>query len=87
MTVGDPKRTSELLSETMILRLSVGIAGLVALLLGFTWTQVFSTHSNSLLGTWSGLLTAVIVIFGVYLVFYGLTGDWLPNLRKPGGKD
>ena len=87
MTATEPKRTSKLRSETMIFRLILGIAGLVTLLLAFTWTQIFSPPSNSLLNTWSGLLTAVIVIFGVYLTFYGLTGDWLPNLRKPRGKD
>lgn len=66
----------------MISRLSAGFAGLLTLVLAFTWPQLPVTPSDSLLDTASGLVTAVIIMFGVYLLFYGLTGDWLPNLRK-----
>ena len=69
----------------MISRLSAGIAGLVILVLAFTWPQLFRSLSNELISTIGGLLTAAIAMFGVYLLFYSLTGDWLPKLRKTKG--
>ena len=64
----------------MISRLSAGIAGLGTLVLGFTWPQMLTVQLDSLPAP--GLLTSVIVMFGVYLLVYSVTGDWLPNLRR-----
>ena len=66
----------------MISRVSIGLVGLIVLLLAFTWPQILSVPSDSFLNTASGLLTFVTIMFGVYLLFYSLTGDWLPKFRR-----
>ena len=66
----------------MISRVSIGLIGLVVLLLAFTWPQILSVPTDSFLNAASGPFTAVIIMLGVYLLFYALTGDWLPSLRR-----
>ena len=66
----------------MLIRAISGVVGLAVVLLAFTWPQYFSAPSDTLINTGSGFLTAAIVTLGVYLMFYGLTGDWLPKFRN-----
>ena len=63
-------------------RLVCGLGGIGILLLALTWPQMWSAPSNTLVSTVSGFMTAALITFGAYLVFYGLTGDWLHRLTK-----
>ena len=67
----------------MLIRLISGAVGVAVVLFAFTWPNVVPAVEER----WAspimiGFLTAFVVTFGVYLIFYGLTGDWLPRLTK-----
>ena len=69
-------------SVRMLIRMLCGFAGFSVVLLALTWPQLFSAPSDSLVNAGAGFLTAAVIMSGVYLMFYSLTGDWLPKLRK-----
>jgi formate-dependent nitrite reductase membrane component NrfD len=66
----------------MVTRTISGVVGLAVLILTLAWPQYFSVPSGTLIITGSGFMTAIVLTFGVYLLFYALTGDWLPKFRK-----
>lgn len=66
---------------SMITRIISGLAGIAVLVIAFTWRQYLPTPPD----TWSNAvpgLQVTAMILGVYLLFYGVTGDWLPRLSK-----
>jgi hypothetical protein len=67
----------------MLIRFISGAAGVAVVLFAFTWPNVVpALEEGSASPTMIGFFTAFVVMFGVYLIFYGLTGDWLPRLTK-----
>ena len=66
----------------LVTRVIAGVAGFAAILFAFTWPDFISVPRDGLASSVIGFFTALVVIFGVYLLFFGLTGDWLPRLSK-----
>ena len=63
-------------------RVIAGVVGVAVVLFAFTWPNVTPALADRLAGPIIGIFTTLVVMFGVYLMFFGLTGDWLPRLTK-----
>ena len=66
----------------MLLRLVAGAAGVGVMLTAFTWPELMPALKDRLATPAAGSFTAFAIMFGVYLMFFGLTGDWLPRLTR-----
>lgn len=66
----------------LVIRVIAGVVGVAVILFAFTWPDVMPALNDRLASPIIGFLTPLVVIFGVYLMFFGLTGDWLPRLTK-----
>jgi len=66
----------------MLFRLITGVLGAAVVLFAFTWPDVMPALEVNLPIQFIGYLTAFVVVLGVYLMFYGITGEWLPRLTK-----
>ena len=66
----------------LLIRVILGVTGVAVVLFAFTWPDVLPALRDRLANPIAGFLTAFVVMFGVYLMFFGLTGDWLPRLTK-----
>ena len=64
------------------LRLVSGSAGILVIALSFKWMDWFGIPSGTVPGSLGGLVAFLGTTLGVYLLFYALTGDWLPRLSK-----
>ena len=58
------------------------VAGVFVLILSAAWPEVFQPSESSMLSTLGAYLSFVGIMLGVYLLFYSMTGDWLPRLAK-----
>ena len=68
--------------DPMMIRVICGLAGAAVLLVALTWHQILPLHWQSSISSVSGTVTFAGIMLGVYILFFGLTGDWLPRLRK-----
>ena len=66
----------------MMIRAICGLAGAAVLLVALTWHQILPLHWQSSIRSVSGTVTFAGIMLGVYILFFGLTGDWLPRLRN-----
>ncbi|MDJ0917982.1 MAG: hypothetical protein QNJ05_09475 [Woeseiaceae bacterium] len=66
----------------MINRVIAGFAGVGAVLFAFTWPNYMPALAERLPSPILGYITVGAVTLGVYLMFFGLTGDWLPRLTR-----
>ena len=66
----------------LLSRVILGVVGVAIVLFAFTWRDVLPALTDRLASPFIGFLTMFVVMFGVYLTFFGLTGDWLPRLTK-----
>ena len=69
----------------MLRTLSV-IVGVGLLLFTFSWPDVLPSLSEALEGRSASFLTSISFMLGVYLMFLGLTGEWLPGVDKRKGR-
>ena len=58
------------------------VAGLFVLVLSAAWPQVIQPSGSSMLSTLGAYFSFIGIMLGVYLLFYAMTGDWLPKLAK-----
>jgi hypothetical protein len=70
----------------IILRWVSGPAGVLVIALSFTWMDWLGIPYAEVPGMLSGLVIFLGTMLGIYLLFYALTGDWLPRLRKSTGR-
>lgn len=63
-------------------RTIAGVAGVALVLFAFTWPNYLPAAADRLASSIIGFFTVFVVMFGVYLMFFALTGDWLPRLTK-----
>lgn len=63
-------------------RLFSGLAGLAVLVFTAVTPQIFRASEIAAAGSLGGYLTPAGISLGVYLLFYSMTGEWLPRLRK-----
>lgn len=82
MTACDPKQPSVIRSITVKSRLLSGAAGLAVIVFSVIWPRVLGISEVELIGSVGGYLAPVGIILGVYLLFYSMTGEWLPKLRN-----
>ncbi len=66
----------------LLTRVIAGVGGVAVVLFAFTWPDVLPALQDRLASPIIGFGTASAVMLGVYLMFFGLTGDWLPRLTK-----
>ena len=63
-------------------RLLSGAAGFAVLVLSVSWPQVLRALEMTTVSAISGYLSFLGIMLGVYLLFYAVTGEWLPKLAK-----
>jgi vacuolar-type H+-ATPase subunit I/STV1 len=56
--------------------------GLLVMVLSVVWPRVIQHSEGSMLGAFGGYFSFIGIMLGVYLLFYSMTGDWLPKLAK-----
>ena len=66
----------------MTSRILSGTAGLAVLVLSIAWPQAVQTSESRMLIALGGYFSFIGITLGVYLLFYSMTGDWLPKLAK-----
>lgn len=71
--------------RTTFFRLFSGIAGVFLMILVFTSYELLLEFARWPESPIFGALGASAVMLSVYLIFYSLTGDWLPRLSKKKG--
>jgi MFS family permease len=70
----------------MILRLLSGAVGLTILVFTVLLARVLSPTEHDAGMLLAGYIGVGCVMFGVYFLFYALTGDWLPKLSNSDGR-
>lgn len=68
--------------DSRVLRFVSGAAGVLMIILSFVWKDWFGVSNDRTPGSLGGIAIFVGLMLGVYLLFYALTGDWLPRLSK-----
>ncbi|MEM8984272.1 MAG: hypothetical protein AAGC71_14660 [Pseudomonadota bacterium] len=71
----------------MFFRLITGGIGLLMLLYAVTWPRFMPRLIEIFDEFLLGVVTLGALLGGIYLVFFGLTGDWLPHLNKRSHRD
>ena len=64
------------------LRLLRGACGIGITAIAFRWHDFFEGPLDRMPSMVAGAVSASCMLFGVYLLFFALTGDWLPRLTK-----
>jgi len=64
------------------LRLLSGACGILVVALAFRWPDFFEGPLDTMPSMVAGALSASCMVLGAYLLFFALTGDWLPRLRR-----
>jgi len=64
------------------LRFLSGACGMAVVTLAFRWPDWFEAPLDQMPVMVGGILSALCMMLGVYLLFFALTGDWLPRLTK-----
>lgn len=67
------------------LRCVSGAAGVLVIALSFKWMDWFGVPYDMVPGMVGGMVVFLGTMLGVYLLFYALTGDWLPRLSRSTG--
>jgi len=68
--------------DSRILRFVSGPAGVLLVIFSFKWTDWFGVSYDKIPDVLGAIATFVGTVLGVYLLFYALTGDWLPRLSS-----
>jgi len=63
-------------------RLLSGVAGLAVIIITATWPKFLHTSELDLASSLGAFLAFIGIMLGVYLLFYSMTGEWLPKLRN-----
>jgi len=63
-------------------RLTIGVTGLAVIVISVAWPQVVRPPENTVMNAIGGPLMYLGTLIGVYLLFYSMTGDWLPKLTS-----
>ena len=63
-------------------RILSAVVGLAVLVLSVAWPQVVHTSESTMLSAVGGYISSIGIVLGIYLLFYSMTGDWLPRLAK-----
>ena len=58
------------------------VAGILVLVLSTAWPQAIQPSESSMLSALGGYFSFFGIMLGVYLLFYSMTGDWLPKRAK-----
>lgn len=64
------------------LRFLSGACGMAVVTLAFRWPDWFEAPLDRMPVMVGGILSAFCMMLGVYLLFFALTGDWLPRLTR-----
>ena len=71
--------------DSKTLRWVSGPAGVLVVALSFNWMDWLGVPDDRVPSMLDGLVIFLGTMLGVYLLFYALTGDWLPKLSKSTG--
>jgi hypothetical protein len=63
-------------------RLLSAVGGIAVLILSASWPQVLQAPEIASVGAIGGFLSFLGIMLGVYLMFYAMTGEWLPKLSR-----